>query len=108
MTISFIGMCFIVVNEKHIVYDYIIRQKRHGPMVSDAKWQDRARRLLKAEIARKGVTHKELVEMLVKIGVNEKPQNFANKLSRGGFSAAFLLQCLDVLGCKDLRINWDE
>jgi 3-mercaptopyruvate sulfurtransferase SseA len=77
-------------------------------MVSDEKWQDRARRLLKAELARQDIGYKELVEKLAKIGVKDTPQNIANKLSRGGFSAAYLLQCLHAIGCKDIRIVWDD
>jgi 3-mercaptopyruvate sulfurtransferase SseA len=77
-------------------------------MVSDEKWQDRARRLLKAELARQDVGYKELVEKLEKIGVKETPQNIANKLSRGGFSAAYLLQCLHAIGCRDVRLGWDD
>jgi 3-mercaptopyruvate sulfurtransferase SseA len=77
-------------------------------MVSDEKWQDRARRLLKAELARQDVSYKELVEKLEKIGVKETPQNIANKLSRGGFSAAYLLQCLHAIGCRDVRLGWDD
>jgi hypothetical protein len=77
-------------------------------MVTDAKWQDRARRLLKAELARQDVGYKDLVEKLALIGVHETPQNIANKLSRGGFSAAFLLQCLHAIGSQDIRIAWKD
>lgn len=79
-----------------------------GMMVSDAKWQDRARGLLKAELALQGIGYKELVEKLAKIGVKESPQSIANKMSRGGFSAAWLLQCLHALGCEDVRLKWPE
>ena len=79
-----------------------------GMMVSDAKWQDRARGLLKAELARQNLGYKELVERLDKIGVKERPQSIANKMSRGGFSAAWLLQCLHALGCEDVRLKWPD
>ncbi len=79
-----------------------------GIMVSDARWQDRARGLLKAELARQNLGYKELVERLDKIGVKERPQSIANKMSRGGFSAAWLLQCLHALGCEDVRLKWPE
>lgn len=77
-------------------------------MVSDAKWQDRARGLLKVELARQNLGYKELVERLDKIGVKERPQSIANKMSRGGFSAAWLLQCLYALGCEDVRLKWPD
>ena len=97
-------MFYIVVNEKHIVYDDVIRQKRYC-MVSDAKWQDRAKRLLKAELTRADVGYKELAEKLKENGAQESAENIANKLSRGSFSAAFLLQCLDAIGATKIDLE---
>lgn len=74
-------------------------------MVTDEKWQARAKQLLKAELKRHGVSYKQLAEMLDKIGVSDTEANIANKISRGGFSAVFLLQCLDAIGCKNLRLD---
>jgi hypothetical protein len=31
--------------------------------------------------------------------------NIANKISRGGFIAAFLVQCLAAIGCTNLRLE---
>ena len=61
----------------------------------------RAKNLLKAEMTRKGVSVKQLAEML---GENER--GLANKISRGTFSAAFMLQCLSVIGVSDLRLSY--
>jgi hypothetical protein len=41
------------------------------------------------------------------MGVEETEQNIANKISRGGFSAVFLLQVLDAIGCKEVRVRLD-
>ncbi|HMN51845.1 MAG TPA: DUF6471 domain-containing protein [Xanthobacteraceae bacterium] len=76
-------------------------------MVTDEKWQARVKGLLKAELKRRDVSYKELVEKLEKIGVKESEANIANKLSRGGFSAVFLLQCLDAIECKSLHIGME-
>lgn len=62
--------------------------------------------ILKAELKRRGVSYRELADRLAQIGVHENERNIANKISRGGFSAAFFVQCLDVIGCS--RINVDE
>ena len=97
-------MFYIVVNEKHIVYDDILRQKRDG-MVTDEVWQARARQLLKSELKRKGVSYKQLVALLEKLGVAESEANIANKISRGGFGAVFLIQCLDAIGCTNFRLD---
>lgn len=76
-------------------------------MVTDEKWQARAKGLLKAELKRRGVSYRELSEKLGLIGVKESEANLANKISRGGFSAVFLIQCLDAIGCRNLQVASD-
>ena len=78
------------------------------PMVADAEWQERVKRLLKAELKREGVSYKALAERLAAMGVaGATEQNISNKMSRGGFSAVFLLQCLEAIGCNRLDISRD-
>lgn len=67
-------------------------------MAEKTDWEMKAANLLKAELKRKGVTYSQLVEKLAEIGVDEKEVNVRNKLSRGKFTAAFLLQCLTAIG----------
>ena len=50
------------------------------------------------------MTYTELCERLAASGIDEKPANIGNKLSRGKFSAVFLVQCLDAIGVSDLRL----
>jgi len=76
-------------------------------MVTDETWKTRVRQLLKAELTRRGIGYKELAARLAVLGVPESEQNIANKLSRGGFSAVFLIQCLDAIECKALRLGMD-
>jgi len=76
-------------------------------MVTDEVWQAKAKNLLKAEIKRQGVSYRDLVAKLAEIGVKESEQNIANKMSRGGFSAVFMLQVLTAIGCKRLGISDD-
>ena len=68
-------------------------------------YETRAKNLLKAELKRKGVTYAQLAEKLAEIGVHENERNLNNKISRGGFSAAFLLQCLEAVGIGELRLR---
>ena len=72
--------------------------------MTDEEWQSRAKALLKAELKRRGVGYRDLAQKLAAIGVQETEANIANKISRGGFSAVFLLQCLDAIGCKNLAV----
>lgn len=64
-----------------------------------------AKNLLKGELKRRGVTYAQLAEKLADIGVQENDRNLNNKISRGGFSAAFLLQCLKAVGVSSLSLE---
>lgn len=73
-------------------------------MVTQTEWEMKAANLLKSELKRKGVTYAQLVEKLAAIGISEKEVNVANKLSRGKFSASFMLQCLEAIGSSQLHL----
>jgi hypothetical protein len=68
-------------------------------------FETKAKNLLKGELKRRGVTYAQLAEKLATIGVKETDRNLNNKISRGGFTAAFLIQCLEAIGCKSLNID---
>jgi hypothetical protein len=53
----------------------------------------------------KGETYAGLIERLAQLGVDEKEVNVRNKLSRGKFTAAFLLQCLSAIGSQQLHLD---
>jgi hypothetical protein len=74
----------------------------------DQEWQDRVKGILKAELARRHISYRELADRLAAIGVKENERNIANKLSRGTFTAAFFVQCLDAIGCRSLRLKEDD
>ena len=74
-------------------------------MPTQTEWEARAANLLKAELKRKGVTYGELAQRLEAIGVEEKEVNIRNKLSRGKFTSAFLLQCLTAIGTSVLHLE---
>jgi len=63
-------------------------------------WNDKAKRLLRSELVRRGISHEQLVELLSEINVSETKASIDSKISRGTFSAAFLIQCLLAIGCK--------
>ncbi|MDF3813983.1 DUF6471 domain-containing protein [Rhodopseudomonas sp. BAL398] len=67
-------------------------------------WAKRAKGVLKAELKRRNVGYRELAEKLTAMGTPETERNIANKISRGGFTAAFLLQCLEAVGCRSLTL----
>ena len=73
-------------------------------MLDPESWDARTANLLKSELKRKGVTYAQLVTKLDAMGIDEKEVNIANKLSRGTFSATFMLQCLSAIGAQELRL----
>lgn len=72
---------------------------------SKSEWEAGASNLLKAAIKRKGLTYAQLVDRLAAEGVVETEAALRNKLSRGTFSAAFLLQCLKAIGIETIRMD---
>lgn len=73
-------------------------------MAEKNEWEEKAANLLKAQLKLKGITYSQLVERLAEVGVDEKEANIRNKLSRGKFSAAFMLQCLTAIGTTSLAL----
>jgi len=73
-----------------------------------SNWDDKAKRLLKSELVKRGVTNADLVVLLNEIGVEETKASIDSKISRGSFSATFLLQCLTVIGCYTIEIKGYE
>lgn len=71
----------------------------------NVEFEARAKNLLKGELKRKGVTYAQLAERLANIGVSENERNLNNKISRGGFTAAFLIQCLTVIEVSSISID---
>jgi hypothetical protein len=89
-----------VVNGKSNDYDGTMSEP-------DRDWTAEVKRLLKAELKRRGVTYAQLVEKLQEIGVRETEVNLRNKIARGGFTAVFLIQCMTAIGTDTIRISLD-
>ena len=72
---------------------------RRRYMAEKTDWEAFAANMLKAELKRKGVTYAQLAEM-----IGDKEVNIRNKLARGKFTAAFLLQSLSAVGVGEIRL----
>lgn len=72
--------------------------------VQEKEWEDKVKGLLKAELKRKGVSYAQLVGKLADIGVMDSEPNIRNKISRGKFTAVFLIQCLEAIEAKEVRL----
>lgn len=64
-----------------------------------------AKSVLRAEMARRGVSYDELSARLEAVGLELSTQALRSKISRGSFSADVFLKCLMVLGVEILRIK---
>ena len=73
-------------------------------MKTDAEWRAQVKGILKAELKRRNVSYQQLAEQLAEMGVHDTPANIANKISRGGFTAVFMAQCLEAIGCHEIRL----
>ena len=73
--------------------------------MTETEWYDLVKGLLKAEMKRRNLTYDQLSAKLAEIGVHETSRNLRNKVSRGGFSAVFFVQCLRAMGCRALVLD---
>lgn len=76
-----------------------------SPMKTETDWTNQIKGILKAELKRRNVSYQRLSDLLTAIGLEESPENIANKISRGKFTAVFLLQCLEAIGCKVISVS---
>ena len=74
-------------------------------MAAKPPWEERAKRFLKAELVRAGVGYRELAERLKKHGMKETEASVANKMSRGTFSATFMLASLIAIDAETVRLE---
>ena len=70
----------------------------------DTAWEAKVKGLLKAELKRRNVSYGQLVEKLADVGVVDSEPNIRNKISRGKFTAVFLIQCLEAIGVEAIRL----
>jgi hypothetical protein len=65
----------------------------------------RVKQLVRNEMVRSGVSHEELIKRLARIGVRETIYTLRTKLSRGRFTAVFMLQVLEALGARTIDLE---
>lgn len=69
-------------------------------------WNNEARRILKAELARRDMTYSQLIQRLRAAGIAaETERSIVNKVSRGTFSFAFFIMCMRALGAEQIDIG---
>jgi hypothetical protein len=75
--------------------------------MAERDWNRWAIAILKSELKRKSMSYRDLAEKLESVGVTDSERNITNKINRGTFTAAFMLQCLSAIGSKSIRLEDD-
>jgi hypothetical protein len=70
-----------------------------------APYEAQAKNILKSELKRRGITYAALAERLRERGAVESERNLANKISRGSFTAAFFMMCMDAIGVRQVSLE---
>ncbi|SHI91939.1 hypothetical protein SAMN04488012_103315 [Palleronia salina] len=68
-------------------------------------YETKAKNILKAELKRRGITYGQLADRLTALGTPETERNLANKISRGSFTAAFFMLCMDAVGAHSVSLD---
>ena len=63
----------------------------------NVEYEEKAKALLRFAMSQRGLGPDALAERLNDMGVEISAGGVANKISRGGFSSMFLLQCMEAL-----------
>jgi hypothetical protein len=73
----------------------------------DDRLAEEARRILRAEMERRGYTFRQLAEKLAEDGGDEAeaPQALTNKVNRGRFTFAFFLRAMRAMGATTVSIG---
>ena len=69
------------------------------------EWCEEARLVLRMEMMRKGVSYKQLEKGLRAMGIDCDHKMLSTKISRGGFSFVFFLQCMYAMDVEYIRIQ---
>jgi Domain of unknown function (DUF6471) len=67
--------------------------------------EERVGRYLKAALKQAGVTYEDLATRLQDFGFRETKASIASKLSRGSFSATFLIAALKAIGRDTIPLS---
>ena len=66
---------------------------------------NKAKTFLKIEMLKEGISTEDLHKLLLSNGYNYTLSSINSKISRGTFSATFLLQCLEAMKHYNVNIN---
>ena len=97
------GVTKITITGTFIIFFAFLQICTQLCLMDNVDWNEQAKRLLKSELVKRGVSNEDLAFLLKDFGGNETKASIGSKISRGTFSAAFLLKCLNALDCQDFN-----
>lgn len=68
-------------------------------------WAKIVPKILKSELAKRGIDYPTLVTKLHEIGISISVEDLRGRMSRGTFSAILFVQCLRAIGIKNLPLD---
>ena len=68
----------------------------------NVEYEEKAKTIIRTMLVDTGNDYEALADKLNAMGIEISGRGLENKISRGGFSAAFLLQCREALGFPEL------
>lgn len=77
-------------------------------MPEEQYWNEQAKGILKAQLARRNMRYHDLALALQAMGLEENQNSIATKMSRGTFSFAFFLQCMYALRIDNIELNLEQ
>jgi len=95
----------VLASEKATGYDISYLNMGVHETVETLDWNERTKRLLKAELKRADITHETLAARLTEMGMEETKASIANKISRGGFPASFFVATMKAIGRNVVRLD---
>lgn len=76
----------------------------HDILVINIAAKESAKSILKAELAKRGISYQRLAELLNEQGWSLNKAAIDNRMSRGAFSADFFLDALRVIGSSSIGL----
>ena len=67
-------------------------------------WENRASNLLKAEIARRGLSYDDVRLRLAKLGIEKSTHNLTKTINLGKFPFSFFLQCAKAIKLDKVQL----
>ena len=74
-------------------------------MAVKTEWEKKATNLLKAELARRGLSYEDLRIALAKLGIEKTPININKTINQGKFGFDFFLQCAEAIDLEKLQLK---